>query len=345
MKILILGGTRFIGPHVVRHLVGAGHDVTVFHRGQTEPQPALRIRHIHGDRSRLEEFELVFRRLAPEAVLDMAAGRERDAKQTLTVFRRLARRFVVLSSMDVYLTCGRFLGTEPGPALAAPGDEDSPLRETLFPYRSKASGPDDPAYHYEKILVERHFLREAGSSTTLLRLPAVYGPGDPQRRLCEYLKRMDDSRPAILISEEKSRWRWSRGYVENVAAAVTLALTDERAAGRIYNLGEAENFTESEWVQRIGDAAGWKGEVVATPRDRLPAHLREEYDWSQHLAADTSKFRRELGFREAISPEESLRRTIDWERAAGTSGVEISKFDYAAEDEALSGVKTFVVPP
>ncbi|MFM9735660.1 NAD-dependent epimerase/dehydratase family protein, partial [Streptomyces niveiscabiei] len=89
---------------------------------------------------------------------------------------------------------------------------------------------------------------------TVLRLPMVYGPGDRQHRLWSYLKRMDDRRPAILMGATQARWRTTRGYVENVAAAIALAVTDDRAAGRIYNVAELDAPEEAEWAQQIAVA-------------------------------------------------------------------------------------------
>lgn len=50
-------------------------------------------------------------------------------------------------------------------------------------------------------------------------------------------------------------------------------MTDERAVARIYNVGEAPPLVEAEWVQAIGDAAGWTGKIVVVPRERLPQAL------------------------------------------------------------------------
>src|SRR5262249_33278795 len=111
--------------------------------------------------------------------------------------------------------------------------EDALLRENLYPYRAHAPGPADPMFDYEKILVERVVLSDPGLPGTVLRLPMVYGPGDPQHRLFPYLKRMDDRRPAILLTEGQAGWRWTRGYVENIAAAVAHAAAADRAAGCI----------------------------------------------------------------------------------------------------------------
>jgi nucleoside-diphosphate-sugar epimerase len=58
----------------------------------------------------------------------------------------------------------------------------------------------------------------------VVRLPAVYGPGDKQHRLLPYVRRMDDERPAVLLTTDQAGWRWTRGYVVNVAAAIALAV-------------------------------------------------------------------------------------------------------------------------
>ena len=104
---------------------------------------------------------------------------------------------------------------------------------------------------YDKILVEQAVLDQPALPATVLRLPAVYGPGDKGYRLRPYVQRMADGRPAILLAAEQARWRWTRGYVGNVAAAIALAVTDSRAAGRIYNVGDSPTPTEREWVENI----------------------------------------------------------------------------------------------
>jgi hypothetical protein len=65
-------------------------------------------------------------------------------------------------------------------------------------------------------LVEQVLLAVADLPVTVLRLPAVYGPGDAQHRLRPYLQRMLDGRPGILLHEGQAAWRWTRGYVRNL---------------------------------------------------------------------------------------------------------------------------------
>src|SRR5436309_3122098 len=162
--------------------------------------------------------------------------------------------------------------------------------------------------NYDKILVEQVVLDQPDLPATVLRLPAVYGPGDKGNRLRPYLQRMADGRPAILLADEQARWRWTRGYVENVAATIALAVTNGRAAGRIYNVGEHPTPAEREWVERIGAAAGWHGKVATGPADELPTRLRQPLDWRYDLHTSTFRIRRGLGYAEPVSPHDA------WER-------------------------------
>jgi len=122
-----------------------------------------------------------------------------------------------------------------------------------------------------------------------------------------------NSREDIVISDAKARWRWTRGYVEDIAAGIALAVINRRASGRTYNIGEKEAEAEMDWIQRIGTAAGWAGRLRVVPENALPAELEEPYDWNHHLAGDTSRIRDELGYQEKVSSPEAMRRSVRWE--------------------------------
>lgn len=339
MRILIIGGTSFIGPRVVRRLVEQGHDVTVFHRGQTDAGLPAEVKQIFGDRQNLADFSSDFQRVAPEVVLDMILFTEEEARILVQTFKGVARRVVVPSSMDVYRAYGRLLRLEEGEPDPVPYKEEGPLREALYPYRPRAKDSDDPAYYYEKILVERVVMSDSDLRGTILRLPAVYGPGDKHHRLFEYLKPMLDGRPFILLEESKSRWLWSRGFVQNVADAIALAVTDERAAGRIYNVGEEPVLTELEWARSIARAANWSGEIIVLEKSDMPEHMADNHPYEHHLASDTSRIRQELGYKEEVGREEALKQTVAWERDNPPAEVDPKQFDYAAEDAALEKLK------
>jgi len=334
MRILIIGGTRFIGPHVCERLLALGHRVCLFHRGLTEAQLPPSVDQIYGDRNDLSNFASEFKELAPDVVVDMICYNEREASELVQLFSSVAGRIVVISSMDVYRAYGGLLRLEAAPLDHQSLDEDSPLRESRFPYRTLAQGLDDMAFNYDKIPVEDMVMSGSKLPGTVLRLPAVYGPGD--HRAFDYLKRMIDGRKTIILEENHSRWRWTRGYVENIAEAIAVAVVEDRAAGRIYNVGEPNALTELEWVRSIGQAAGWQGEVVVLPKERIPQHLSVPYDLSHHLYGNTRRLRDELGYQEHVSFDDGMKRTVEWEREHPPERVDPSRFDYAAEDAALS---------
>lgn len=335
MRILVIGGTGFIGRFVVRDLLRQGHDVTLFHRSRSEDPLLASAHQISGDRNCLSAHASEFLPLAPDVVLDVILGSERQARALVDAFSSAAGRLVAVSSMDVYRACGILNGTEPGPPQELPLTEDSELR-TKPPYPAEAVRKLKTVFpwlddEYDKIPVER-VIMSGQLPGTVLRLPMVYGPGDPLHRLFPILKRIEDGRPVILLQEEAARWRGSRGYVENVAAAIALAVTSRRAAGMIYNVAEPQAFTELEWTRRVAAVCGWNGSVVAVPRQQTPAHLRVPFNTDQHWIASSARIREELGFAEPAPLEAALERTIAWERAHPPAGIDPKQFDYAAED-------------
>ncbi|HTT63210.1 MAG TPA: NAD-dependent epimerase/dehydratase family protein [Bryobacteraceae bacterium] len=336
MRIVIIGGTGFIGSYVAARLAEE-HDVTVLHRGRHSGALPDSVHHLVGDRDRLIGLDPEFRRRPPDVVLDMIAGDERQARAVVDAFRGIAGRLVTTSSIDVYRTYEISLGLAQGPLEPVPLTEDSPLRTTRHPFRNRPAGSvpfDWVTPDYDKIVVEQVVRSEPALAATILRLPMVYGPGDPLHRFHGFLKRMDDARPALLIEETWARWQGPMGYVEDVAAAIALAVTREAAAGRTYNVAEADALTWADWASAVGEAAGWQGRIVTLPRDQTPKHLVPPFNAAQHWTADSSRIRQELGFHETLSRAEGLARTVAWERK-NPPPVNSAAFDYEAEDRAL----------
>jgi nucleoside-diphosphate-sugar epimerase len=340
MKILLIGGTGFIGSHVTRVLVEQRHRITIYHRNQSNLPLPDSVEHVIGERGQIAEHEQELRRLAPDVVVDCILSNGGQARVVVNLFRGIAARFVALSSGDVYRAAGILHGFESGSLQPTPLREDSDLRtkqnvygpELLTRLRQVFPWLDD---EYDKIPVEQAVLGDPELPGTVLRLPMVYGPGDSLHRLFPYLKRMDDNRPAILLQEDVASWHGPRGYVENVAAAIALATVSHQAAGRIYNVAEPCAWSEEEWVKKLAQNVGWTGHIKKIPEGSMPTHLRIPYRNDQHWDMSSRRIREELGFSEPFRGDAALARTIDWERSH-PPGFVPQQFDYAAEDEALA---------
>jgi nucleoside-diphosphate-sugar epimerase len=338
MRVLLIGGSGFIGPFLAADLIRRGHDVTVFHRGRSGQESGAR--EVLGDRNRLSDHRDTLRALAPDVVIDLILSSGRQARGLMDVFAGATSRVVALSSGDVYRAGGVLHGSEPGPLESLPLTEASALRTKTQTYPPDRLRMVQQVYgwiddEYDKIPVERAILGDRELPGTVLRLPMVHGPGDSARRFRPVLKRIDDGRRVILLQEGFADWRAPRGYVENVAAALVLAAVDDRAMGRIYNVAETPAFSELEWAKLIGAAAEWCGEFAVLPRDTTPTHLQFPGNTAQHWEADSSRIRAELGYREPVSIGEGIRRTIEWDRANPPTEPLPYSFDYDAEDTAL----------
>jgi nucleoside-diphosphate-sugar epimerase len=332
LRVLVIGGTGFIGPPLVRQLAAMGHEVAVLHRGNGKMD--LPAEHIRADRRDLPS-------LKPKAdvVVDLILSSGAQARVLMDTFRGIAKRVVAASSMDVYRACGVFHGSEEGPLEPVPLTEDSPLRTKLQTYPPEMLKSLQQVFgwvdhEYDKIPVERAVLGDPRLPGAVLRLPMIYGPGDHLRRFYPVVKRIADGRQSILIEEGVAQWRAPRGYVENVAAALALAAVSDRAAARVYNVAERPAFTELEWSRKIAEAAEWQGKFVVLPKDGAPPHLVMPGNTAQHWEADSTRIREELGYREIVPMEEAVRRTVEWEFANPPQGFVMHRFDYEAENEA-----------
>ncbi len=287
MRILVIGGTGFIGSHIVRHLISHGHKIAVYHRGHTQASLPDCVHQILDPRSvmPIQTFPNEVFDFGPDVVIHTVAMGDADARAAVAVFAGHTGRLVLLSSGDVYRAYGRFLNIEPGPNEDGLLSEDAPLRTTLFPYRVHASSDHALQYWYEKILAERTVLCVTNLSATVLRLPKVYGPDSNQDLATIYRYR------------NHADWRWTHGFVENVAAAVALAATHPAAAGRVYNVGEAYTPTISE-------------RLACLPQSTIEPDVKSPFDFTQNIAYDTSRIRIALGYREIISEEEALLKTL-----------------------------------
>jgi nucleoside-diphosphate-sugar epimerase len=335
LNILIIGGTRFMGPVVVKALVEFGHSVTVFHRGETECTLPDSVRQLNGDRDELGRFNSEFESFQPDLILDMILLTKKQARLLVDVMTGISKRLVVISSADVYGNYGRLRGDLAETYIDGKLSESSPLRKNKYPYRNQAKVENDFRYWYDKTLVEQAITSQNELPSTILRLPIVYGPNDPQHRFRDYVRRMIDKRPAILLDEQKADWRITRGYRDNCAAAIVAAVRNEKASSQVFNAGEKSALTERQWIEKIAKIIGWKGKIVTLPNDELPEHLQSPLNWKCHLETDTSRLRTELGFIDPVDFDAGLYTTIDWEKKTLEPDDKTASY-YEAEDNVLS---------
>lgn len=343
MRILVIGGNGFIGSRLVSELADSGHVVAVFHRRSDVGLVGSGVMQILGDRNQLCDYEDQLRQFSPDIIIDLILSSVEQAIQLMGIARAITRRVVAISSMDVYRAWGVVHEVEPGALDPLPLTEDSPLRtsRTLYPPETMKMMQNIFTWvndDYDKIAVEDAIMSDPAGQSSILRLPMVYGPGDPLHRFSPLLKRFADGRSSILLSEDFAAWRGPRGYVENVAHAIAVVATSDQATGRIYNISEEPTLSDLAWQTKIAKQMNWHGKFVILPRERTPKHLLLPGNTAQHVVVSSERIRTELGYQEPVRIEEAIRRTIAWEQRNPPRTFNPQQFDYVAEDAALANL-------
>ena len=319
MKVIVLGGTRFIGRAIVEELAASGHEVLVVHRGRLEPDDMPPVRHLHTERMDLGAHAAELASFKPEAAVDCRALTRADSETAVGALPD-GIRLIVISSVDVYRAFGALnddLETDPVPL-----DEESPVRVDRYPYRGKMPGLDD----YDKLDVEEVFLARGA---TVLRLPMVYGEHDYQLREEFILRRVRAGRKRIPVGG--GTWVTCRGYVRDIARGAHLVLKTPAAAGHVFNLCEDRSYSIGLWSRMILDAAGSEAELVRVPDELLPEDLQPTGTLTQHIAATARKARAMLGWTTS-DPEPTLRTTVRWHLDHPPAEPNL---DFSADDRAL----------
>jgi nucleoside-diphosphate-sugar epimerase len=338
VRIIVIGGTGFIGGCALDQLAAHGHDLLAVQRHISAALPES-IRQVACEQEELRVVAAELHQFAPDVVIDFVSSSGRQARSTVEVFQGHAQRLVAISSQDVYRAFGIFHGTEQGTLEPVPITEDSPRRrgrdtyppELLARLRKLMGWVNE---EYSNVDLENVVMNIGNLAWTVLRLPMVYGPGDYLHRLHPILKRIDDGRSVIPIADSVAQWRSPRGYVEDVAAGIVLAAEKPEAAGQVFNIAEEQSFSELEWTRLVADAAGWNGAILTIPFEKAPSHLRLPGNFAQHGMCSSRRIRELLGYSEVVPRSDALKRTIEWECAHPPDP--LPPLDYAAEDAVLA---------
>ena len=295
MRVLVIGGTRFIGRATVPEILRRGHEVTLLHRGRT-PSP-------FGDRL---DAASVRRAVGPrgfEAVVDIAypwEGRtgSREVSYVVDALRKPPERYVYLSSVSVYAD---------GPL---PLTEDSPRDPRLGGYSQDKIAAEDFLFDAQ---------RRGRFSVSLVRPPYVYGPWNDIPREAWFWDRILAGRPVILPDDGSTLFQWAAA--RDVAWALGECLENPAADGQAFNIAEDAPVTHAQFVDRLARVAGRSTEKVSVPRKRLrelggsPAGSRMYFGATLDAEADFSvsvdKARALLGFH-PTDPMIGLGEAYDW---------------------------------
>lgn len=309
MKLLLIGGTGNISSAITRALQTQGHDLTLFKKSPARPewlQPEVRV--LSGDRRDYTAFERHLRGLGPwDCVLDMIAFEPEDAQCDVRVFAGRTRQLVFCSTVDVYEKApSRYPVTEATGVVAA---------KTSFPYAWKKVQCEQTmrAAHYQGAfaltIIRPTFTYNETSS------PGIHSFGGQTYHLDRVLK----GKPFILHGDGNSVWVAT--HRDDTAGAFLGAIGNTKAFGQDYNVSGEEWMTHNHiWRTLARLLGGPEPDFVYIPSELLGRLASKEAEWcvenfQYNNLFDSSKARRDLGYRYTVRFEDGARKCVDWLRS------------------------------
>ncbi len=249
MKVLVIGGTLFIGRLLVEELVKGGHDVTVLHR-KPKHEFGKRVDNIMADRNDPEAMKQALSTRRFDVVFDNAYdwSRGTSAAQVEAAVRACGdriSRYIFMSSVAAY------------------GDG----------LNHKESDPLAPDYHADlyvrqKATTERLLFRmhsQSGLPVVTFRPPFVYGANTNYYREQFFWDRLRAGRPVIIPGDGHRLMQFA--YVNDVVQAMIRSMDEPRAVGEAFNIGDTKPVTQVELVEKLARAANVEPALVRVPRD------------------------------------------------------------------------------
>lgn len=323
-RVLVIGGTLFIGRHLVQRLLDRGDEVTILHRSTRNPFGG-HVREVHWDRNDTAGMVRVLQDGDYEYVFDNVYDWERgttgeQVKAAAAACGPSLRRYVFVSSCAAY---GDGLDRSENSPLAGPHYED-------IYCRNKADS--------ERALLALH--ADQGVPTATLRPPFIYGPNNPFYREAFFWDRLVAGRP-ILVPGDGSRLMHFVAVSDLADAALEVA-TRCVTAGRAYNIAHEDPLRQDDLVRLLASAAGIEPDLRPVPRETLtalggkvfepPLYFGQYFDMPA-ITLNTDRARAELGFR----PPSMLKRMQEawkWYREHGRDGP-----DFSFDDKVLAAIR------
>jgi len=325
MRVLVIGGTQFIGRLLVAELLKAGHEVTVMHR-RPKHDLGKRVQNLLADRNdaesvrnalRFANFQVVFDNVYDWERGTTAAHVEGTVQAVMASSAERLTRYVFMSSVAAY---GDGLNHHDGDPLA-PDDHPEPY------VRNKAMS--------ERLLFRMH--QNTGLPVVTLRPPFIYGPENPFYREAFFWDRLRDNRQIILPGDGHRLMQFV--YIKDLVRACLRAMEEPGAVGEAFNVANEKPITQAEFVQAMATAAGKKANIVRAPRERIaeaggdpmgqPAYFGVYLDVPP-ITEVVVKAKRILGF-QPTPFDAGLKETYRWY----VRKTKKSKIDYSFEDRLI----------
>ena len=305
MKILVIGGTRFVGKHFVAAALAAGHEVALFHRGRTGSDLFPEATHLTGDRNSdleaLTEGEW-------DATVDVCAYVPSQVRSLAEVLEERGGRYLFVSSVSAY-------APPEGPGI----DEDAPLAQLDDPSTEDVT---DQTYGGLKALCEAAALDAFGPHTAIVRPSYVVGPDDATWRFSWWVDRIGRGGMVPVPEPRDTPMQWVDA---RDLGAFMLRLLEEGVAGAFHAANPEPVFTWEQTIDGIAAAVAPEGtELVWVPMEAaqecgfpegtIPLWAADDPEiWG--LGVDPSR-----AFAAGLTPRplaDTVRDTLAWTREVG----------------------------
>jgi UDP-glucose 4-epimerase len=315
MRVLVLGGTEFIGHHLVRCLVRDGHEVAVLNRGRRPERLPGGVRTIVADRTDHAALRAALAGEAVDGILDVtyAPTTGEDVEAMLDALDGRAGHVIFVSTGRVY-----------DHARPIPYDEDAERSLSWGDYaKHKIAGED--------ALWRRH--RERGLPVTIVRPTHVYGPMNTRNNETFFFDRLVRGRPILVPGA--GGWLRQFGHVEDLAEAMAAMVGRPEAFGRAYNVTGEEIVTQVGFVELIADVIKQPLSLVHCPDTSGPKAppFGQNLVYDRHAVYTTSRLRVELGLRPRYTLAAGIAHTFEWYRE---HGLDRRGVDFSADDRLLA---------
>ena len=311
MKVLVIGGTGWVGHHVARKVAERGHAVTVLSRGtKNRFNPPEGVELVRADKNDAEAFRKLLDGMDVDAVMDSVPG-ETSLKVIIETLSGRIRHYVHCSSTGVYT-----------PLRRVPATEEHPWREpTGINFMNKVA--------LDALALEAH--GRDGFPATVIRPTNIMGPG--MLPIDTLGGRHPDFLPDVAAGNEMFLPNDGQAllqpvFVEDVAESFALALHRPESIGGIYNVSWHNSVTLLDYARILSDILGTRPRITCLPAEEIvlrfegtgkvhPGGLRF---LCEHMCFDVSKARRELGYEPTLSIEDATRKTIEWWQGKAKGG-------------------------